>query len=60
MASPSDVPSCSKALEREQQRKTLMIERGLLEYWQQFGFPPQCRPLARDDFECDLAVVAIR
>ena len=53
-------PELFESVEREQQRKTLMIERGLLEYWQQFGFPPQCRPLSRDDFECDLAVVAIR
>ncbi|MHA6287640.1 tetratricopeptide repeat protein [Maricaulis sp. CAU 1757] len=22
-------------------------------YWRQHGFPPQCRPLGADDFECD-------
>ena len=25
----------------------------LMEYWQQNGFPPQCRPLDEGDFECD-------
>ncbi len=25
----------------------------LMEYWQQNGFPPQCRPLEDGDFECD-------
>ncbi len=26
---------------------------GWLQYWQQKGFPPGCRPLDTDDFECD-------
>jgi len=26
---------------------------GALAYWQEKGFPPGCRPLAGDDFECD-------
>lgn len=26
---------------------------GLLEYWQERGFPPQCRPVGEDDFECE-------
>jgi len=28
-------------------------ENGVLEYWQEYGFPPQCRPVGDDDFECD-------
>lgn len=53
-------PELFDSVEREQQRKTLMIERGVLKYWQQFGFPPQCRPLRKDDFECNVAVGSIR
>ena len=38
-------------------RKRAMIERGLPAYWREYGFPPQCRPIAttsgEDDFECD-------
>jgi hypothetical protein len=26
---------------------------GILELWRTRGFPPQCRPLGTDDFECD-------
>jgi TolB-like protein len=33
-------------------RKAIMIERGLPGYWREHGFPPQCRPLGHDDFEC--------
>jgi hypothetical protein len=29
-----------------------MIELGLPEYWREHGFPPQCRPMGHDDFEC--------
>jgi hypothetical protein len=25
---------------------------GILEYWQTYGFPPQCKPLGSNDFEC--------
>jgi len=34
-------------------RKRLMRLIGLPEYWRKHGFPPQCRPLGDDDFECD-------
>jgi hypothetical protein len=34
-------------------RKRLMQLTGLPEYWRKHGFPPQCRPLGADDFECD-------
>jgi tetratricopeptide (TPR) repeat protein len=34
-------------------RERLMREIGLPEYWRKHGFPPQCRPIGDDDFECD-------
>jgi TolB-like protein/Flp pilus assembly protein TadD len=43
-----------------EQRKAMMISRGLFEYWKKFGFPPQCRQVGEDDFRCDVAVAAIR
>jgi TolB-like protein len=35
------------------QFKTYMHKTGVFEYWQETGFPPQCRALGEDDFECD-------
>jgi TolB-like protein len=35
-------------------RKRLMREFGLPEYWRKHGFPPQCKPVGEDDFECTL------
>lgn len=26
---------------------------GIYDYWREYGFLPQCRPLGEDDFECD-------
>jgi TolB-like protein len=34
-------------------RKRIMSEIGLAVYWRKHGFPPQCRPVGDDDFECD-------
>ena len=34
-------------------RKRLMREIGLPVYWRAHGFPPHCRPIGDDDFECD-------
>lgn len=34
-------------------RKQLIRETGVYDYWREAGFPPQCRPLGQDDFECD-------
>ena len=39
-------------------RKTLafrnfMRNSGAYDYWRKLGFPPQCRPVGADDFECD-------
>ena len=28
-------------------------ENGVLAYWQAHGFPPRCRAVGEDDFECD-------
>jgi hypothetical protein len=33
--------------------KTFMREMGLLDYWQEYGWPDLCRPVGNDDFECD-------
>ncbi len=38
--------------------KTYIKEAGIYEYWKNYGYPPQCRPLSdskiKDDFECNL------
>jgi len=34
-------------------RKRLINELNLSPYWRAHGFPPQCRPVGKDDFECD-------
>ena len=34
-------------------RKRMIRDFGLFAYWQEHGFPPQCRALGDDDFECD-------
>jgi len=33
--------------------KAIVIDGGLLAYWQAEGFPPQCKPLGTVDFECE-------
>lgn len=33
--------------------KRLLRDLGVYDYWISVGFPPQCRPLGEDDFECD-------
>jgi len=33
--------------------KASVVSRGILTTWRHRGFPPQCRPLQGDDFECD-------
>jgi TolB-like protein len=35
------------------ERKRLMRERKLDVYWRKHGFPPQCKPVGKDDFTCD-------
>jgi len=34
------------------QLKAIIREVGIFEYWQARGFPPQCKPIGDDDFEC--------
>jgi len=34
--------------------KRLIREIGLPEFWREYGFPPRCRPVGDDDFECDV------
>jgi tetratricopeptide (TPR) repeat protein len=34
-------------------RKRMIRDFGIFEYWQKYGFPPQCRAVGDDDFECD-------
>ena len=33
--------------------KRVLEGNGALAYWRQHGFPPQCRPVGREDFSCD-------
>jgi len=33
--------------------KELLKEIGLIDYWNEFGWPDLCRPIGDDDFECD-------
>jgi TolB-like protein len=35
--------------------KTITRESGVFAYWQERGFPPQCKPVGDDDFECVVA-----
>lgn len=37
---------------RTAQFKSIIHETGVFKYWQVRGFPPQCRPVGDDDFEC--------
>jgi hypothetical protein len=34
-------------------RKRLIREAGIYDFWKSQGFPPQCRAIGDDDFECD-------
>jgi TolB-like protein/Tfp pilus assembly protein PilF len=34
-------------------RKRLIREAGVAEYWRENGYPPQCRAVGADDFNCD-------
>lgn len=34
-------------------RKRLIREMGIFDHWREHGFPPQCRPVGKDDFECE-------
>jgi len=34
------------------QFKHLIQDSGIFEFWRSYGFPPQCRPIGGDNFEC--------
>ncbi len=34
------------------QFKQFILDSGTYEFWQSYGFPPQCRPIGDDNFEC--------
>lgn len=34
-------------------RRRIIEYRGLPDFWREHGFPPQCRPVGDDDFDCD-------
>jgi hypothetical protein len=38
---------------QSQNFKSMIRDSGVHAYWQTRGFPPNCKPLAADDFECD-------
>jgi adenylate cyclase len=38
---------------RSPQFRSYMRESGAVDYWRAHGYPPQCRPVGADDFECD-------
>lgn len=38
---------------RSPQFRNYIRESGVLDYWRSHGFPPQCQPRGRDDFECN-------
>jgi tetratricopeptide (TPR) repeat protein len=42
---------------RMPQFETVIRSMGILEYWQARGFPPQCKPVGDDDFECGRPVL---
>jgi len=41
-----------RGLQDSQAAHNAVRERGVLDYWRNHGFPPQCRPVGDDDFEC--------
>jgi TolB-like protein len=43
----------SRRYRQSAQFKDYADRAGIHEYWREYGFPPQCRPVGEDDFECD-------
>jgi hypothetical protein len=41
------------AYRRSPQFKEHAVASGLPDYWRKHGFPPQCRPVGQEDFECE-------
>jgi TolB-like protein/DNA-binding winged helix-turn-helix (wHTH) protein len=42
-----------KAMRRLPEFKAYLREIGMVDYWEEYGFPDICRQLGEDDFECD-------
>jgi adenylate cyclase len=42
----------SDAFRKTPQFKRIIRDKGILAFWRERGFPPQCRPIGDDDFEC--------
>lgn len=42
-----------RAYRRSPEFKAHMTASGLHAYWAKHGFPPQCKPVGKDDFECE-------
>ena len=42
-----------RAYRRSPEFKAHMTASGLPDYWRKHGFPPQCKAVGNDDFECD-------
>jgi len=42
-----------KGLRESKARYDAMRKAGLYDYWRAHGFPPQCKPVGSDDFECE-------
>jgi TolB-like protein/Tfp pilus assembly protein PilF len=40
-------------LRKSEYFKAIMDKLGAPAYWRKYGFPPNCRPLGEEDFECD-------
>jgi adenylate cyclase len=41
------------AYRRSPQFRRFMRESGAFDYWREHGYPPQCRPMGADDFDCE-------
>ena len=41
------------AMRRLPEFKTYLRKIGMVDYWQEYGWPDICRPLGDNDFECD-------
>jgi len=46
-------PIAHTALRQSEEFRTFIRQSGILTYWQEQGFPPQCRAANEDDFQCD-------
>jgi hypothetical protein len=38
---------------RSPEFKQHMRASGVVDYWRKHGFPPQCKPVGKDDFKCE-------